>query len=320
MSEGDRLAKVLLFFGLLEDETKTVGKIICPFHEDVNPSMMYDLRDGSWYCLGCGLGGSSAVDFIQQMAKEKNKKANAMKVLFKILKSKEISKLQMTKRISKKIDFELELLRAKDYYYGLSKTTWGRNYSDEQLLIIDYMNKRGFAPEVLTKYGARYTYNDIYPIVFPLLDNGIFKGYVCRTINNEHAESKRKYLYNEGFRRKLCLCGTYTQDETVIIVEGYMDMLKLKTFGVKNVVAILGWKISEDQIKLLKDKNIKNVICCLDNDKAGMKGLNELKKHFDVLEFVYKKGTKDPGEMSRQEFVKQMKLSKQNYKKGRKQK
>lgn len=316
-TEGDRLAKVLLHFGLIEDETKTLGKIVCPFHEDINPSMMYNLDEGSYYCLGCGEGGSSSIDFISRLAKENNKNVNALKVLCGILKRKEIRQLKMTKRVDRRYDYELQLVKAHNYYFGLKKNDWSKNPSQEELLIIDYMTSRGFSPPMLNRFKARYTYNDVYPIVFPIVDNGKFCGYVCRAVNNEEAEQKRKYLYNRGFRREQCLSGTYEYGSVVYIVEGHLDMLKMKSFGIKNVVAILGWKISQTQIEKLRKQNIKRIVCCLDNDKAGEKGKHELHKHFNVIDFVYGEGIKDPGQMSKREFIKQINITKNKYKKGR---
>ena len=84
-----------------------------------------------------------------------------------------------------------------------------------------------------------------------------------------------------------------------------MDYLSLKTRGhIKNVVAILGWHISDEQVKKLKDKGIKTVVSALDNDKCGEKGTEYLKKFFNVIRFEYPKGVKDAGDMSEMELKK----------------
>lgn len=303
MTAGDRLAKILLYYGLLEDETKSEGKIICPFHEDINPSLIYNLETGTWFCFGCGESGNEVDFLLHMMDAQKHETRYALGYLNYITHSKQTSKIDTVRRTIVKHDYEQEYMRAQDYYYGLKQTNWESNSSDsETLLIIDYMTKRGFDAHTLNKWGARLTYNDSYPLVFPIMDNDEYKGYVCRAINNPELESKRKYLYNYGFRRDTTLCGTYNEGKVTFIVEGYMDMLKVKSFGFNNVVAILGWKISLNQVQKLKDKNISKVVCCLDNDSAGRKGLKELCKHFNVLEFEYPVGVKDPGEMSYEDF------------------
>ena len=58
----------------------------------------------------------------------------------------------------------------------------------------------------------------------------------------------------------------------MFVVGGYMDMLKFMKYGVNNVVAMLGWKMSSQQMQKLKYKGITKIICALDNDECGRKG------------------------------------------------
>ena len=133
-----------------------------------------------------------------------------------------------------------------------------------------------------------------------------FKGWVCRTMIKS-IEERRKYLYNEGFSRATTLVGNYGTKDYVFVVEGYMDRLKFVQFGEDNVVAILGWKISPQQIQKLKDKGITKIISALDNDDCGKRGTEFLKKSFKVTRFTYLKGIKDPGEMTQESFNKMFK-------------
>ena len=143
-----------------------------------------------------------------------------------------------------------------------------------------------------------------------MTDNSKFRGWVCRTDKPE-VESFRKYLYNKGFSRATTVVGAYGNGQKfsskfaskyVIIVEGYMDRLKLVQFGIENAVAILGWKMSEGQLKKLKDAGIEVVVSALDNDDCGRKGTEFLREHFNVIRFKYLKGIKDPGDMELPEF------------------
>ena len=79
-------------------------------------------------------------------------------------------------------------------------------------------------------------------------------------------------------------------------------MLKFRKFGLKNVVAILGWKITAEQIAKLKEKGITTVISALDADECGNKGTNYLKGFFEVVRFQYPKGIKDAGDMDQEQF------------------
>lgn len=64
-----------------------------------------------------------------------------------------------------------------------------------------------------------------------------------------------------------------------------MDRLKFLQFGESNVAAILGWKMSSEQIKKLKDKGVNTIISALDNDPCGKRGTAYLKEHFNVVRF-----------------------------------
>lgn len=306
---GNELAKVLWYYNLIPDVSEAEQKIVCPFHDDVNPSMMVNFQTGTWYCFGCQRHGN-ARQFVSLM-EDKYHGMNDLisyKMYLKILKSKKCSDIKVPNRIKhfKKKPNEQAYAEAYDYYHGLSKVDWRKDIdADEFKKAKQYMKDRGYSPDTLNIVKAKVNYSYSYGLIFPILDNKKFKGWVCRTMIKE-VEAKRKYLYNEGFRRATTLCGDYGNKEYVIIVEGFMDRLRFIEVGIEpdNVVAILGWKISAEQENKLKSKGIKNVISALDNDECGRKGTKYLKTIFNVTRFQYLKGIKDPGEMSREQFNK----------------
>lgn len=302
--KGTQLAKVLFYYGLinsLDDEQK----IICPFHDDINPSMKIDLQEGSWFCFGCNKSGD-ALKFVCNVEFKINKLNDLKSTLkfYKILKSKDTDKINIGLRTKKVKCSEQSLIEAKDFYFNLKKQNWNIRPEDEDAKkAILYMKKRGFTFNVLTKCGCKYTYSKNYPLVFPMYDNQEFKGWVCRT-TTKSVEKKRKYLYNEGFSRRNTLCGSYSDSDGLLyIVEGYMDRLKLNMFGVKNAVAILGWKITNEQLLKLKRAGFKTVISALDNDICGKKGTKYLKGFFKVIQFSFDEGVKDIGDMTLSTFV-----------------
>lgn len=297
---GVELAKVLTYYGYIPDASDSMYKIVCPFHTDINPSMIVDITEGKWYCFGCGLSGD-AVKFVS-LLNDKLSELDSLIEYFKILKSDKVAGLDFSKRkIRKKSSATLYNI-AHDYYYGLSATNWIKSEDTDVIETRNYMINRGFTPEILNECGAKFTYNQKYPIVFPMYDNSDFKGWVCRTTDKE-TEKKRKYLYNEGFSRTNTLVGDYSGYDHVFIVEGYMDKLKFNLYGIKNVVAILGWKISHDQIEKLKNK--KYIISALDNDDCGKKGTKYLKTVFPVVyRFHFLKCLKDVGESDAEQFHK----------------
>lgn len=311
---GEDLAKVLVYFGLIPDASQDSYKIVCPFHNDVNPSMMIDLIEGRYYCFGCSRSGN-AYDFVKTLYEGKLNDLQSLIKYFKILKSNKVCKIKIHNKPKPRKESEEKLNEAKDYFYGLRTVNWYDDASNEVLECLEYMYERGFREKDLNFANAKVTYNEGYPIIFPMLDNGVFRGWVCRT-NNPQIAKRRKYLYNEGFSRATTLVGRYSDNCIPIICEGYMDYLKFSSFGVKNVVAILGWKITSEQINKLKEKGIKKVISALDNDECGIKGTEYLKKYFEVIRFDYDSNIKDAGEMNKALFNKMMYRTNNLAKKG----
>lgn len=292
---GKELAKVIFYYGFSE---LNESKIVCPFHADVNPSMQLDYESGKWYCYGCGLAGD-ALSFVSHVEKELDD-LDSCKKFIKILKSKKVREVKnRTLAVRNRVEDIDALNMAHDFYYGLRTVDW----MNEALEIRDYMLDRGFYPRTLNKARAKYTYKSNYPIIFPMMDNGKFKGWVCRT-NVKEIEKRRKYLYNEGFSRSTTLVGDYKGSKPVVVVEGYMDWLKMRQNGLNRVVAILGWKMTDEQVRKLKEQGITTVISALDTDECGEKGTKYLKKFFNVVRFQFPSGVKDPGDLSQQAFKK----------------
>lgn len=283
MDKGNDFAKVLYYYGLISNNVYDKVKVICPFHEDYKPSLLVDLEKQTFYCFGCNKHGN-VIDFIKEVEHCSNIKA--MRKRAQIVNNDTVKNLNIfyQPKRSKK-----EMLRlAKLYYYTLAQNTW---YEDTKTC--QYMLKRGFTPDILVQNGVRENDNFPYGVVAPILDNGRFKGYVCRAI----VPNNRKYLYNEGFCRQTTLCGNYTR-KWVVICEGYLDYLKLRQAGLNNVVAILGWKITDYQISKLQ-RVTDCVISALDNTETGEKGTKYLKEFFDVVRFKYPGGAKDPGDLDK---------------------
>lgn len=307
--DGTDLAKVLIYFGFIAETEKSVFNIVCPFHNDINASLRINLQEGTYFCFGCEESGN-AVDFVNKMYPELNELQSCLK-LEKIIKSNEIRKVQITIKRKTKKRSRQALFEAQDYYYGLLKTNWKEVEDETSKQIVSYMNERGFTEKDLQLAKCKENkYNIAYPFIFPILDNGEFKGWVSRTMN-KYVEKKRKYLYNDGFVKRETLCGNYEKGKVIFICEGYFDYLSLRTKGhIKNVVAILGWHISDGQVNKLKKIGVKKVVSALDSDEKGEQGTKYLKKFFEVERFPFPEGVKDAGEMTEKQMQKSLKILK----------
>ena len=301
LSASEKFALVLDYYNLFQAED--LYKVVCPFHGDVNPSMQINIPDSYFYCFGCGVHGST-----YELVKLFNPDLTSLQVyelINKIIRKKGRGVIggrevgittYSTKSSSVRTSYKEGIKLAKDYYYNLPATNWYKP-SEEAFQAKRYMLKRGYKTSTLIKYEAKATYSNNYPIVFPLLENNIFRGYVMRTSDKE-VEENRKYMYNKGFKRKNFLIGTYEADQPVLVVEGYLDLLAAKQLGIENVVAFLGWKASDAHIKKLKHRNINHIICGLDNDPAGRDGYKFIKNKFDLVDRIrFPKGIKDFGDL-----------------------
>ena len=299
---------ILRHYGIYKPENRY--KIVCPFHGDINPSLEINQQKKFWYCYGCGRHGST-IELIKEFHLLEHKKPISdlqaqlqLKKLTGNIIYNNIYNINNTSIVDKVNDITYSdgIRIAKDYYFNLPSTCWYRPEGEEEIIAIrKYMNKRGFKNRTLTKAEAKATYNKLYPICFPIYDNGIFRGYVMRTMDPE-VEQKRKYMYNKGFKRERTLAGEYTAPY-VVLVEGFLDKVKANQIGLKNVAAILGWKITQTQLRKLQKRKIKLVLCALDNDECGNKGYRYLKMvaktyGFKVKRIHYPKGTKDMGDIT----------------------
>jgi len=287
----DEFISVLKHFDMFEPLSSY--KVICPFHGDKNPSMLINLDEANFYCFGCGAHGSS-YELIKQFYPSYNQ-FEIVRCAKRIVGHREQKKERNIIQVAEK---KLNMAAVRDYFFNLPEVNWYK--VDDP--VKEYMKKRGFKMSTLNMAGARINATDSYKIVFPILDNGVFRGYVGRTTVKE-IEEQRKYIYNTGFRRSKTLAGVYS-GSSVLVVEGFLDMLKARQNGVKSVVAVLGWKMSDKQREKLLHRGIRNVICGLDNDKAGEKGYAYLKtlNEFNVVRLHYPKDIKDFGDVDKKVF------------------
>ena len=274
---------------------------ICPFHDDHNPSMSVSNEKQMYKCFVCGAAGN-VFNFVQNYEKISYYEA-VKKVADKsgIIVDIDINAKKSDDKFSE--EYEIYDLSNKFYQNNLN-TTLGkiaRKYLKERNIDEDIIKhfqiglslndnnltklllNKGYSDDLLVRSGIsiRKENNvfDIYKnrIMFPLWDkNGKTIGFSGR-IYEGNDESKYVNTMETDIFKKGYLLYNYDnareevlKKDEIVIVEGFMDVIRLYTIGIKNVVASMGTAITKEQVSLIR-KLTKNVILMFDGDKAGEK-------------------------------------------------
>lgn len=270
---------------------------VCPFHDDSNPSLCVSREKQIYTCFSCHatgnvytflmnyehmefkevlkyLGERVGVDVAGINIKRKDTKFDklyeAYQLSLKYYENNLHTKFGETARkylASRKIDDEL----IREFQIGLSLDT----RDDLTKLLV---NKK-YELKTLNSIGLSADDRDIYidRIMFPLYDvNGRVVGFSGRIYKDN---SQNKYLNTKEtsiFKKGQLLYHYHIAKEecrikkSVIIMEGFMDVIRASSIGVKNTIALMGTAMTHEQINLIKRLS-KNVILCLDGDSAGVK-------------------------------------------------
>jgi 5S rRNA maturation endonuclease (ribonuclease M5) len=139
-----------------------------------------------------------------------------------------------------------------------------------------YIN-RGFSEEALNEFDVGLCTNpksQMYQrIVFPVYDENdeFMVGCTGRTI----CDSPRKWINQKGFNKSNFLYNYgkaiehIRTAETIILVEGQGDVIRLWESGIRNAVGMFGSKISDSQEFLIQKTGVSNIVIMSDNDQAG---------------------------------------------------
>lgn len=276
---------------------------ICPFHDDHNPSMSVSPEKGVYKCFVCGNAGN-VFNFVMEY--EKVSFYEAVKIVAdKIGVSIDIStsKKENTKKsplydiynIAYKFyqnnlntvygkDAKKYLLNRKIDEDVIKNFNIGLSLSDSELC--NALKAKGFKDDdIVSSAVAVQNGNNIYDIyknriMFPLYDlEGNVVGFSGR-IYNQKSESKYintketeifkkgELLYNYHIAKKEA-----RKEKNIIVVEGFMDVIRLSTIGIVNVVATMGTAVTKYQLNLIQ-KLAPNITLMFDGDKAGEKATN----------------------------------------------
>ena len=273
---------------------------LCPFHDDHSPSMSVSREKQIFTCFVCGQTGT-VFDFIQKydnvsFIESVKMCADIAGIPLDIKGYKEnIPNSELYDMYELACKFyqnninTVEGKEAKEYLNNrniddelikhfriglalnnskLSKTLQKKEYKEKDLLNSGLVNKKGY--EYFDSFYSR--------IIIPIEDlTGKIVGFSGRIYNKEKDKNNPKYINTketEIFKKgELLFNYKNAKDEarklnTVIIMEGYMDLFRAYSIGVKNVVVSMGTKVTKEQASLLK-RMADNVILCFDGDNPG---------------------------------------------------
>lgn len=314
---------------------------ICPFHDDHNPSMSISPEKQIYTCFVCGASGN-VFNFVANY--EKVSFASAVKkVAQKAGINLDINVKDDYKPQDTKYDKYYKMFDITNKYYQNNiKSVYGKKaieYLHNRKIDDDIINefeiglsmndnnvsklleKKGYDVNELIDIGLcgkkdNFIY-DIFRnrIMFPLYNlDGKPVGFSGRIYNGEkdskYVNSKESIIFKKGnllynYHRALSHA---REKHQIIVVEGFMDVIRLYTIGIKNVVATMGTAITKEHANLLM-KLSKNIVLCFDGDKAGEKAtisaLDALEKigitpkiirledDLDPDDYIIKKGSDD---------------------------
>ncbi len=274
---------------------------LCPFHGEKTPSFNIYTENGSFYCFGCGTGGDiitfvmkienldymEAVKFLAERAgmtmPEDDYDDSMGKLRTRIYEAnREAARFFYGKLMSKEGAEGLRYLRnrgladstirhfglgfAPDERFSLGNHLRSRGFSEAEMIAANLVFKSRSGNSVLDRFYNR--------VMFPIID---VRGNVIAFGGRIMSDQKPKYLntsdtpvFNKSANLFSLNNAKNSKSDSLILCEGYMDVISLNQAGFTNAVATLGTALTSDQASLMK-RYCKEVILCYDADEAGQK-------------------------------------------------
>ncbi len=280
---------------------------LCPFHNEKTPSFTVSDEKQIFHCFGCHTGGNvfkflmeykkiSFVEAVQEIAEQLGipleyqesagyeEQQTEQETLYDI--NTEAAKYFLNNLLNdEEAEGARKYLQARNLKtqtiraFGLGYTLRGWenfiNFAKGKTIDLDRAVKLGLIGK--SDDGRFY---DKLPgrLIFPIFSpNGRVVAFAGRILDPE--EKGAKYINSPEsliYSKSKILYGlSFAKDEIrrlnkAILVEGYMDLISLYQSGIKNVVAISGTALTDDQVQLLS-RYTKDVVLLFDSDTAGIK-------------------------------------------------
>ncbi len=268
---------------------------VCPFHEDTHPSMSVSRDKQIYRCFSCGesgnvfnfvmkydhknfsevikeLGERAGVDTKTVRIHQKDEKYNNLYEAYQL--SQKYYQNNLYSKLGREARKYLETRKLeeetlKEFGVGLSLE------SDNDLTML--LKNKKYDVATLNQIGLSNDMHDVYKnrIMFPLYDPyGRIVGFSGRVYKDSNGGKYVNTKETVIFKKGNCLYHYHEAKDyckslkSVILVEGFMDVIRLSTIGIKNTVALMGTALTKEQTTLLTRLS-NHIIICLDGDGPG---------------------------------------------------
>ncbi len=278
---------------------------LCPFHGEKTPSFTVYPETSSFYCFGCGVGGDvftftgliENLDYIEAIKHLAEKSGVTLPDS-----GYDDSMLRLKNRI---YDINKETGRFFHNHLLTDEGKWARDYllgrglsmstikrfglgaaPDSWDALINHLKSLGYSIEEMLSANVigksnRGSYYDRFRrrVMFPIINiRGNVVGFSGRAMPGEDKQGgkyvntsdtpvykKSSNLFGMNYAKNFC-------SESMLLVEGNMDVISLHQAGFQNTVAPLGTAFTEEQANLLA-RYTKEVLLTMDADEAGQKAI-----------------------------------------------
>lgn len=281
-------------------------RALCPFHNEKTPSFMVSREKQMFKCFGCGKGGDVVgfimekenLDFVEALKKL------AQRINLQIPEAEMTPQVRQELQEQHQL-MDLHRDAASFYFNCLKKRgnagarylagrewsietikRFGLGYAPDQWdALCRYMSTKGYSNELLEKAGLAILSEKVAGnkrhydrfrnrVMFPIFDiRGNVVAFGGRILTPEgtpkYLNSPETLLFNKRhLLYGLNIARTHLRQHTLILVEGYTDVITLHENGFQNAVATLGTSLTPEHAGLA-EKTAKRVILCFDGDQAG---------------------------------------------------
>ncbi|MGK0289462.1 MAG: DNA primase, partial [bacterium] len=286
---------------------------LCPFHQEKTPSFVVSAGKQNYNCYGCGAYGT-ALNFLMNLEnytfiEAVYKLAERAGVTLEVTKDSQQFQAQneLEECLNKSNQFYVNNLKKSQENSAVSKYLEERKVLQKQIdsfqvgyalpewrSLQTHLQKNSLSNEIqercgLIKKGEKGNFYDRMRnrVIFPIRNiSGKLLGFAGRAIGDE----KPKYLNppeTELYKKSSTFYGIYEAQESIrkksqlIIVEGYLDVIRLSEQGWHEALATCGTALTNGHIGFIQQRlRPQNIFLLFDGDQAGIKAAEKSVKLF----------------------------------------